>query len=108
MLDSGTFKGHLLRSLKPFEGRTKCCLARPTWIITGSNHSHVDALVAILQPRRGLVTCLPDDMADGNYTNMLVDALLYRVLALLILCNFIFIETPVSLFFVLQGKRTRT
>ena len=63
-----------------------------TWIITGSNHSDLDALVSILQRQRGLVSQMIWPTAIIQMVrNIPVDALHYRALALMILCIFMFI-----------------
>jgi len=64
-------------------------LARSTWIITGPNPSYVDALAAILQPQRGLVSQIRLTEIIQMVKDM--DALHYRVLALLLLCISMFI-----------------
>ena len=65
-------------------------LARSTWIITGPNPSDVDSLVAILQPRKGLVSQMIWPTAIIQMVRGM-DALQYRLLALLILNVFMFI-----------------
>ena len=67
-------------------------LERSTWIITGSNHSDLDALVSILQRQRGLVSQMIWPTAIIQMVrNIPVDVLHYRVMALPILCIFMFI-----------------
>ena len=66
-------------------------LTRSTWIITGSDPNDVDALVAILHPRQGLVSQMMIWPTAVKQMVRDMDALHYRVFALLLLCIFMFV-----------------